>query len=572
MRHRVVATVGLPAGRRISLTAAGALQVASPDWRDTAWQGSLETLSLAGDLPVALLAPAPFEASRRRIALGIAELGFADGRIVLAESAWQLERWRSRGRFERIALRLDGAGNKSAPAPARASGEWALATQEGKAGGALAGHLRAAIPDLRGLGPAIDGNLTSAGALEIDAGFAGTLAAPQLSGQVRGTGLAISLIDENIQLRDGELLIRFDQDRARVERLEFLAPHQPPARARRMANFPTLQTPGRLSVGGELDLRQAQARLSATLAGVPLAQRAERWMVASGTVDLDHVGPRLRLGAQLRADAGYIAELESGPPQLAEDIVVLGRKPAEGRAPRIESDIDFDLGEHFHLRAGGLAARLAGRLRVRGGDGPGAGRLAATGSIATRDATFEAYGQRLVVERGIVNFQGPLDDPGLNVLALRKGGAVEAGVAVTGTAQQPRVRLVSTPPVSDAEKLSWIVLGRAPDSGGTDSALLLAAAGAILGGQGEGVTSQLAQAFGVDELGLRQGSSGDPLTGQILVLGKRLSARTYLGYEQGLTAATGAVKLTHAMTPRISIVTRAGEDSAIDVFYNFAFD
>lgn len=240
-------------------------------------------------------------------------------------------------------------------------------------------------------------------------------------------------------------------------------------------------------------------------------------------VDVDP-GPRLRLGAQLRADASYIAELESGPPQLAEDIVVLGRKPAEGRAPRIESDIDFDLGEHFHLCAGGLAARLAGRLRVRGGDGPGAGRLAATGSIAARDATFEAYGQRLVVERGIVNFQGPLDDPGLDVLALRKGGAVEAGVAVTGTARQPRVRLVSTPPVSDAEKLSWIVLGRAPDSGSTDSALLLAAAGAILGGQGEGVPSQLAQAFGVDEPGLRQGSSGDPLTGQILVLGKRLSA------------------------------------------------
>lgn len=171
-----------------------------------------------------------------------------------------------------------------------------------------------------------------------------------------------------------------------------------------------------------------------------------------------------------------------------------------------------------------------------------------------------------------MNFQGPLDDPGLNVLALRKGGTVEAGVAVTGTARQPRVRLVSTPPVSDAEKLSWIVLGRAPDSGGTDSALLPAAAGAILCGQGEGVTSQLAQAFGVDELGLRQGSSGDPLTGQILVLGKRLSARTYLGYEQGLTAATGAVKLSHALTPRISIVTRAGEDSALDVFYHFAFD
>ena len=77
-----------------------------------------------------------------------------------------------------------------------------------------------------------------------------------------------------------------------------------------------------------------------------------------------------------------------------------------------------------------------------------------------------------MVERGIVNFQGPLDDPGLNVLALRKGTLVEAGVTVTGTAQRPVVRLVSTPPVPDSEKLSWIVLGRVPDASGTDTSLL----------------------------------------------------------------------------------------------------
>jgi len=571
-QHRLAASAGLAAGRKVGLSASGALRIAPQDWRDTAWQGVIETLSLSGDLPLALLAPAQLAASRARITLGMAELAFADGRIVLAESTWRSGHWSSRGRFDGIALRLGEAAPQSGPPPARASGEWTLSSQENDT---LAGHLRASVPDLRGLGPAIDGNLSSAGSLAIDATLAGSFAAPLLSGQVRGSGLALSLIDENVQLRDGEMLIRFDRERARVERLTFVAPHQPPPRAARIVGrvgFPAAQEPGRLSISGEIDLRQAHTRLAATLTWVPLAQRTERWVVASGTVNLEHADARLRLDAQLRADAGYIAEAVADRPALADDIVVLGRAAAARRGPRIESDIGFDLGEHFHLRAGGLAARLAGRLRVRGGDGSGAARLAATGSIATRDATFDAYGQRLSVERGIVNFQGPLDDPGLNILALRKGLAVEAGVSVTGTVQRPLVRLVSTPPVSDAEKLSWIVLGRAPDAGGTDASLLLAAAGAILGGQGDGVTAQLAQAFGVDEVSLRQAATGDPLTGQILVLGKRLSARTYLGYEQGLTAATGAVKLTHALTPRISIVTRAGADNAIDVFYHFAFD
>ncbi|HAF55161.1 MAG TPA: hypothetical protein DCL01_08085, partial [Thauera sp.] len=54
---------------------------------------------------------------------------------------------------------------------------------------------------------------------------------------------------------------------------------------------------------------------------------------------------------------------------------------------------------------------------------------------------------------------------GLNIVALRKGLEVEAGVAVTGSAKRPQIRLVSEPNVPDPAKLSWIVLGRAPDAG-----------------------------------------------------------------------------------------------------------
>ena len=105
--------------------------------------------------------------------------------------------------------------------------------------------------------------------------------------------------------------------------------------------------------------------------------------------------------------------------------------------------------------------------------------------------------------------------------------------------------------------------------------VFFAAAGAMLGGQSVGITSQIAQALGVDEFSLRQAPDGDTrdtLASQILTVGKRLSNRAWLGYEQGLTAATGALKFTYALTPRISLVTRAGEDNAVDVFYNFHFD
>lgn len=480
----------------------------------------------------------------------------AAGTLVDAQD-WRDTGWR--GRIED--LRLDG----ELPAVLTAAGELTASRA------ALAGRLTGRIPDLASLGLALDGNLVSAGALEFDVTLAGSFAAPRLAGHVRGSGLAIDLLDHNVHLRDGVLALRFEEARAVLERLDFVAPHEPPQRAARIVGLTALE-PGRVSVTGEFDVERRRARFAATLTRLPLSQRPERWLVASGTARLEHADAWLRLGAQLIADAGFITEAAKGRPQLAEDIVVRGREPKPARPLRVETDIALDLGARFHLRAAGLAARLAGSVRVRG---DGASPLAASGSITTHDASFEAYGQRLAVERGIVNFQGPLDDPGLNVLALRKGLPVEAGVAVTGTVQRPLVRLVSTPPVPDAEKLSWIVLGRAPDAAGTDTSLLIAAAGTILGGPGEGLTGQIAQALGVDEFSLRQapdGDTSDTLASQILTVGKRLSDRAWLGYEQGLTAATGALKFTYALTPRISLITHAGGDNAVDVFYNFRFD
>ena len=90
-------------------------------------------------------------------------------------------------------------------------------------------------------------------------------------------------------------------------------------------------------------------------------------------------------------------------------------------------------------------------------------------------------------------------------------------------------------------------------------------------------TDQLSQALGVDEISIRQSDTGetvgDTLDNQIGVVGKRLSSRAYLSYEQGLTdASTAVTKLTYRLTPKIRIVTQAGTDSAIDIFYTFQFD
>jgi translocation and assembly module TamB len=187
-------------------------------------------------------------------------------------------------------------------------------------------------------------------------------------------------------------------------------------------------------------------------------------------------------------------------------------------------------------------------------------------------ATFLAYGQRLAVDPGVLIFDGPIDNPALQITAWRRNQAVEAGVQITGTARAPSVNLVSQPPVPEGERLSWLVLGR-PPSGATqaDLGLLQAAAGALLaGGDAVPLDRRIARRFGLDELTLR--GSGE-LTGQVLAVGKRLSDRLYISYEQGLGAVvTNLVKLDYALGRRWTLRAETGTSSGGGLFYRYSWD
>lgn len=444
----------------------------------------------------------------------------------------------------------------------------------------LSGHVHFALKDLSLIGAALNGELKTGGRITLDAEVAGTLGAPRLLGTLVGEQLSFALLEQGVRLEQGRLSASFDKQTLHIDELVFLAPHDAPPRDTLLTGVAISSTPGALHASGNIDLNGADSDLEISAFQVPLTQRKDRWIIASGSGHARLKDDTLSLSGSIIADAGLIRPVGNDRPQLSKDVVLMGRQSPQRQGPRISVDASLDLGDHFYLRASGLEARLAGKLHARQSPGQ---VLRVNGAISTRDATFAAYGQNLTVERGIVNFGGPIYDPGLNILAVRKGLTVEAGVSVTGTVLHPIVQLVSTPTVPDTEKLSWIVLGRQPDTSGTDLALLLAAAEGVVGGGGSGgVTSQLKQSMGIDQLTLRSNTSStgstqtataaDPLSNQIAVVGKRLSARAYLSYEQGVTAAAGVTKLTYTLTPRINLITQAGFENSIDVTYSFRFE
>ncbi|MDP1558050.1 MAG: translocation/assembly module TamB domain-containing protein [Nitrosomonas sp.] len=431
------------------------------------------------------------------------------------------------------------------------------------------------ITDISWIGPYLDERLASGGQWGLQAELTGSWDKPELLGKIQGENLSLALLDHGIRLQQGKLKAHFDHSSLQIDNLDFIAPNEPPPNDPLLAKLDLDQTPGQLAISGVIGFTGEDSNLQIELNRLPLVHLSNHWIIASGKGHARFSENTLTLGGNITADAGFLTQPPSDRPQLADDVIITGQSPQDTQKIKLDLDVILDLGKQFYLRASGLEGRLAGSLHIKSDPQQ---NLKVTGSIATNNANFEAYGQRLTVKRGIVNFNGPLDDPGLNVLATRKGVPVEAGVEVLGTVRHPRIRLVSTPNVPDADKLSWIVFGRALSSGGVDTSLLLSAAGSILGGQsGGGITQQLSQALGVDEISFRQTAStantGNPLTEQIGIVGKRLSSRAYISYERGITSANaGITKLTYSLTPRINIVTQTGVDNAIDVFYTVQFD
>jgi translocation and assembly module TamB len=406
------------------------------------------------------------------------------------------------------------------------------------------------------------------GILKLALEGSGTIGAPQLNGDINGEKLVVNLPDQGIKLRNGQLQAHLTGDQLQLQTLSFEGQQ---GRA---------QADGWIRYAGN----EATMQLKLSADKLEVLSRPDRLLVLSGQSTMVRDAKRFELNGKFRADRANIELGDENSPTLSNDVVVLGKgappaaKPAQGMPLNI--DVEADLGNAFKLKGMGIETELVGAVRVRITDRR---PPRVNGSIRVVGGTYAAYGQKLAIDRGVINFTGAYDNPGLNILAVRRrpeGEAlsetnVEAGVEVRGTALAPSAKLVSTPVVSDSDKLSWLVLGHGiENTEGNDMALLSTAAGALFGGKGQG---KLANSLGLDELGVGQasGTAAGAATGlqnTVVTVGKRISSRAYLSFEQGAGTATSLVKLKYKLNPRISLQFQTGTNNALDVLYNWAFD
>jgi translocation and assembly module TamB len=342
---------------------------------------------------------------------------------------------------------------------------------------------------------------------------------------------------------------------------------------------------GRFTASGTIGPRSAVDRA----AGTQIAWHAENFrvtnrpnlrLVVAGDGSLRVIERRLALDGRIDVVEGQI-EYEPAPPgELGTDVVVVGRKTRVERENSIADlpltlDIDVNLGHRLKFDGSGLDASLQGSVHVRTSP---AGYLTGQGAISAANGTYYAFGQKLTIDRGQLLFDGPLDNPALDVVALRKNLAVEAGVEVTGTVKVPRVRITSNPPVPENEALSWLIAGEPLNTGSrSDYSALAAASAALLSSSGgKPISTEIAQRLGLDDISVRSGGIGAAgaagTAGQVIVFGKRISDRLTLGYEQGLSIASNAVRLEYALTKTLTLRAEAGTVSGVGVYYRRTYN
>jgi translocation and assembly module TamB len=411
------------------------------------------------------------------------------------------------------------------------------------------------------------------GQLRTSAAIGGRFGAPEVRGQMEGKGLALRNLLQGVDVRDGELLLSLNGAQAKVERFVFK--------------------------GGDGELRLTGG---ATLGAKPSAQlnlvadkfrmlgRIDRRIVASGQAELGLAADQLSLNGKLALDEGLIDLSRGDAPTLDSDVKVrrtatatptaqtdeepeLRDAPTTARRPsgaprQLSLALAVDLGNDLKLRGRGLDTRLAGQLNLTA---PG-GRMAVNGTVRAVDGTYAAYGQKLDIERGVLSFTGTVENPRLDIFAVRPNLDVRVGVQVAGTAQAPRVRLSSEPEMSEFDKLSWLVLGRAGDGlGRPDTALLQRAALALLSGPDADASGSPLSALGLDDFSVRQTSEGD-VRNTVVSLGKQLSRRWYLGYERGVNSTTGTWQLIYRAAQRFTLRAQSGEENALDAIWTWRWN
>lgn len=415
------------------------------------------------------------------------------------------------------------------------------------------------IEDVRRL----DGSLSFAGKIS------GTLSQPLLTGDVRLKDGAISMISLPVNLTNIQIYSAIRQNNATIDG----AFNSGPGVGQLTGNIDWKDDPKiQLKLKGDkLLVRQVPLITAVVDTEVNLeAYPVQKRLIVQGNVNVPRALISMPESTQPVISASPdVRIIRNGQDQLA---LIKAAQPWNIRA-----DIDVSLGSQVVFQGFDSRIPLVGRLYLtqRGTEIA----MRANGAIGvSKKVQIDAYGQSLDLNRAIMRFNGPLDNPSLDIDTNKKIQGNLVGIRVSGTASQPIIHLYNDAGLSEQEALNALISGRITEGSSSlsqtegfksDVNNTIAAAGISMGlGGTRKFTNQIGRTLGLTSLALGAQGTGDDT--QVSVTGY-ITPDLFIRYGVGVFTPVNKLTLRYQMNQRLYMEATQSLERAIDFFYNWRF-
>lgn len=367
------------------------------------------------------------------------------------------------------------------------------------------------------------------GLITLDAGVAGPLAAPRLTGTAA--------------LKNGEF-----QDYTQGLRVHDIAADLTAENgAIHIAKLDGKAGPGTISGGGTIDTAAPGWPVDLTIGLRNARPIASDMMTALLTGDLKLTGQArgsaMTLSGKLEVPKAEINIPDSFPPEVRTlNVRRRGEKPPPPppKVTALALDLSVDTTGPVIVRGHGIDADLGGQLTLKGTSG--APRIG--GGFQMQRGTLTVAGQVLDFTTGKVSFDGggvrSRLDPVLDFVAETSSGGVTATLKVGGYASAPKITLSSSPQLPQDEILAHLLFQQSSKQLTPLQLAQIAQALAALSGISNGFdpVASIRGGLGLDRLAVSGGSG--VTTGTTVEAGKYVSRNIYVGAKQGVSGGTQA--------------------------------
>jgi translocation and assembly module TamB len=280
-------------------------------------------------------------------------------------------------------------------------------------------------------------------------------------------------------------------------------------------------------------------------------------------ITIAYEGGDLSVSGNLNVPRGTIEirELPAQAVSVSEDEVIVGAEEKEGGLRTLNMDVTVVVGEYEVSFSGfGVTGNLEGTLRI-------GNNLDTRGALQLVEGRYEAYGQELDLRRARLVFVGPLSEPYLDIEAVRRVDNVVAGIRLSGPVSAPRTEVFSEPEMPQTDALSYVILGRAPQSRGDEGQMSRAAISLGLT-QANKVTQGIGEEFGIRNLTLEAEGSGDE---SAVVVSGYLTDELSIRYGVGIFQPITTVALRYDIGRYFYLEAASGLAASLDIFYTRDF-